>query len=1127
MKMYGDNPIKNEILYRLIRYYKSHINYNFLYSKAYGALARLSNQEFNDKNKPVFNIQKKQVNFVTIRHASDDVVNVTLRKANETNKEITLDSDSQYLVDYNNPEEPLVYIFNGKFCETHGNTLKMFDPLSNFSVSLEREEPIKQCSVEGIETYQIEDLQDIEPLKDSGLCKCGPFVFQVNGSKIGKNEDSSDIYYFDFEAKKHYKVEISQKNVQLMPRHGVTACAFIKDNTWYLYVFGGHVKQNTIYLDRTYGGLDIIDLVEIYSTNDPRTSRWNYEKVDKNRLCIEKSISYIPFDKSFAHYVEKDNKILLMGGQKFAESVYNWTFPVYEFSIKEKKFTSFRVILNDVKDNSYRKKIKNNEYNYSALTVPIASSNKNVWCSSDKGLLDFIIPGRDENRTYIYSYNYVDNTSTYLDIQNEAAEKPAKIPPLVLKEKTLEGGKKELNTRISSLFYYEFTTVEEKESLIRLLEQWMNINMDKLEKASKEELIKILGDNSQESTNDTNDTIAIQVLKKFELLFLNDEETEKMLRSNDIKIETIINYIKDNIESKEVDDSNTEKAFILDQSKFVSEAEVRLGQKIEEISLQIPPLMQAVYKIDQHNPIDQAVIKNLAAIGSSLETHKSFKNIDSKELNNLVANLDQFRISAIEDSAEMSTADSLSQSFSHVQAPYDKREYPQFLDNLKSIIKIISDSPNRSFFDSGKILRVGHVCWQSSQLFEKMSKKSDVGKVLNDSFLVPEKSSKVKEQPVFIQPKKVKEEAKKREKEPKDDKSNNRYYRPKAPPTEGLDQVVELKKSIEALNNCRMMFNGSKSEIILIHTKESENHIKKRLRFKVETRNGTLEDISFEFSPSSVAIWQSAVVCFIDQYARTRYRHIFEDYKYWILYADLRGFIAQKESEDNKVEDLIFRKLFLNTQNHELFHRCVLLNDENLFLFGGQSLNFKSKKALSVSDVVHMFNLKKLKTINQRITDFRETDTDKIDSSKGECVSIFNGKFIFICKRTEPKELEIFNSDGTSDTNVEFPKVPKGASVRLALVNVNKKDRILFTFLTQDKPMEFLLFDIKGQSFEEDPVKLVPKDLAKEDTFSTFYSGFEEIEVNKDTKPLSDVLLYNFRESKPKTIACEIRIGDD
>lgn len=524
IKRYRTNTIMGEVRYRIGKQYKDHPYYKNLYSNVLGVLSRIAKNETANIEGFSSQSEKKLINKIALYYPPDNDIKILKLKLQTEGKEIILNQNSQYFVDYINPEEVKVYIFNANSCEINSNlSLRTYGPRSNFELSMELEDTVRQYSIDDHESINVEDLR-IEPLKDCGICKCGDFVFQVYGTDIRTNQDSTKIHYFNFKTSMHCQINVPEG---ILPRHGVTTCAFKKDDLYHLYVFGGRARTGSKYNGTEWGTLDIIDIVEIYTTNDPLSGSWTYQILpkEKDRFSTEKErVPFIPYYGSFAFYSENKNKIFLMGGKLFEKGVSEWTFPVLEYDIEAKRFDSLKIILNDAKNNPARSQIKNNEYKRPVLPTAIADKNKNLFYNSANDTFKFVIPRPDDLFVTLYSYDAAAQNSDYLDIEIDNEENITRIaPPSLNKDinprSTAEKKVVYFDSRVATNFKYQLGNYTTQLAEFYLIEwrvcQKEEVDSDKW-KAKLTELIE------------KNKDYVVRLTEKMKEMDLEPEDNEKI-----------------------------------------------------------------------------------------------------------------------------------------------------------------------------------------------------------------------------------------------------------------------------------------------------------------------------------------------------------------------------------------------------------------------------------------------------------------------------------------------------------------------------------------------------------------------------------------------------------------------
>ena len=337
-------------------------------------------------------------------------------------------------------------------------------------------------------------------------------------------------------------------------------------------------------------------------------------------------------------------------------------------------------------------------------------------------------------------------------------------------------------------------------------------------------------------------------------------------------------------------------------------------------------------------------------------------------------------------------------------------------------------------------------------------------------------------------------------------------------------EVDKFKQGLKTPIPYRVFFNGSKSELIISDPTNPGELI--RLRFKVK-RPGyyPYEDISFEFSPSSVTICNNIVACYIDNKFKIRYPEIFSQYKNLVLYADIEASIKSYK-EDGK-NYLVFRKLFLITQNDEIMNRCLMINEDVLGFFGGTVYKLKGKKSSSESRYCSMYLLQKFTAIGQNSNEFRDTEIDEeMENVRGECLAIKTKDSTFVCSRSNPSCFEVFDKSGEMGDPAKFPKKYEDYFVHANLVNFRNKEEILMIFCKQSEAFDFLLYDVAEDKFEKNQISLVPIDSPDNEKFQTVFSGFEQFEVTTNIdQPLENILIHSFRTETAKVITCKIQVN--
>jgi len=411
-KQAGENPLRSQMLYMIGRQYKDHPYYNFLYSKSLAPLAVTTRKSFGVEAAVVNTAVAKSVCYLPFyKPGATGVETKKLMVDKGEICEVYLEENSQYLIDYSNLSYPTVYLFNTRIRQkTLGVTT--YGPVSHISFEMDLSDYETAALAEYSAPKEIlvdEDLKDYVATKNFGLCKCESLVFQVYGTRLDQEQvDTNQIFSFDFSSEKYYKLNLREEGKEIIARHGVTTCAFKRGGMYYLYVFGGQVQNNVLYKGKNYGSIDIIDIVEVYWTEDPRgKADWDYKIFPKSELTKDQNFSFIPFKNSFAYYDEKKEEILLMGGSSFVNSVYDWNFSVFVFDVKTERFKKFESFLNEIKGNSERKKIKNTDEDcvMTAIPMAVADINKNFFYNAATETFEFMLMNQLNNIGCNYSYN--------------------------------------------------------------------------------------------------------------------------------------------------------------------------------------------------------------------------------------------------------------------------------------------------------------------------------------------------------------------------------------------------------------------------------------------------------------------------------------------------------------------------------------------------------------------------------------------------------------------------------------------------------------------------------------------------------------------------------------------------
>ena len=996
------NYLNNDCRHMIGRYYKTHGYYHFLHCKSYGPLARFAEQYFKDNSQTILNHKTKTSNRIPLL-SKQGVIKTTKLLINEPVKgEVTLDYRSQYLVDYKDElSEPTIYIFNAKIYDQYLTSLKVPGPLSHCAIKLNEENFFELSEIKIISRFHLKNSRDSLPyLLNSGICCFETYVFQVYGTKFDDNDqeygDSNEIIYFNFDDNKSHKLTVDKQH-EILPRHSVTACAFKKDNLYFLYVFGGQVQAHTTWMNRDFGCLDVIDIVEIYTTDNLLTGQWQYTILSKSSLTSSKTLSFIPFKYSYAHYEEDEEKIVLMGGTTFKDSVYDWTFPVFEFDTRTNKFTSFDAFLNNMKGSLSMTKIRNDDLK-TVVPEAIASTNKNFWFEKANRTFHFVVPSREDNGLVCY-YLYNRSTSTcsfeHLATQSENSKKVKKSPLHNLKDGKQEGQPLSLN--FQKEIVYGFRTPALRKALIEFIDYLFSINtttlIDKtliynyldvtIKKESENDgVYKIENETFEPILTEAKRTFAFRAIKRF----LQEDENIEVFVKQDKQLEIVRSYLADKEQN-----STKQTSPIMDYS---------YQDIIEDASASCEILFQ---------------------LGSDQEEEK-----------------DQLSFSV------------------------DFDEYKGIEGGEQNIVDVNEKRGDKD---------------QKSAMHLKGIADQIGGHVLDNGFLELESLS------------------------------------------EDTVHIEEFKKSLTSPFNYHAFLNVILSEVkVLPASKQSEKE-PITLQFKVLIGQ-KLVDFSFSLSPNSIAIYQGAIVCYVDQNLKVSHPQVYKAYKNWILFANIEEAL---QSSDKKSNCLVFKKLLPLCQEDCIYGRCLAVNNENLYLFGGKSIKYKDKTPMTYHNSLSMYSITKMKETLSSSIEIRDNEVDEMEYNSGECVMVYNSTQIFICRRKDPSTLEVFNNNGTIQTNVDFDISLKECYVHLNLVNFRGKEEILLTFYNINENMRFLLYDIENRTTESN-VTLTPTEGEENVLSPLLYSGFEEIEYNSSAQPLKEIMVHNYRENEPKIVKYKISV---
>ena len=1044
-RLAGENPLRSQVLYLIGRHYKNHPYYNFLYSKTLAPLA-VSSRKYIGAEVSVPSNKAKPISylpFIVLGGIETKKLEAEKRRMNE----VILEENSQYLVDYGSDKSnPTVYVFNARLAEsacgitTYGRVCH-----AAFRIDIENPATFR-------EHFELEEFDVDEDMmrKDFGLCKCGSLVFQVYGTDATNNKDSTDIFYFDIESSKDYKLEIKGEKPEILPRHGVTVCAFQREGRYYLYVFGGQVQNDVVYGNRRLGSLDVIDIVEVYSIEDPRgKAGWDYKVLQKAELTKDERISFIPFRNSFAFYDEKREEILLMGGSQFVNSVCEWNFPVFVFDVKAGKFTKFDMFLNDAKGNLQRKTIINEPDAIPVLPMAIADQNKNFFYDAKNDTFEFLVMNRFNKIGCKYSYrretNECDFTQALLQLDDDdgklrfapptlnRTENSEKLPPIPIE--------------ISKKLSFFLTSLNRKKFLLKMIVWRMKIQKEVI---SQEELRDYL--THKKTKVAVNEADEIGQVKLEEQM----NQTDKLFQSE--LIQTL--FLKKSPELAAV------KKYLLSDYDWITMQKIKYEMKYEQNST------QEDYPLDKTNPL------NVARLDITPQSQTS--ELDSQSSSNKV---DEMSMS-FSKAPSASNNSSSSTSFVVLEGRKKKDE--------SGSGSAAEESKNKdySIIETSKALQQSYsriVEGSANFVAESLKKKSDSGESNSAVEESKSKSYSVIDTSRILQ----------------------QSYSHIVAGHAGLDN---FKECLATTMNSRVFINKAKNGIIFV---KDENHsaVCQNLLFKVHIKD-ELEEISFSLSPSSVTVFRGVIVCYIDQQFKITHPHLYQEYKNWILYADLKNLAALSSSSNT----IVFEKLIQLTTDDHIYNRSILINEQSLFLFGGKSVKYKGNQRVVYHKNLSRYDLKKFTDLNQRASTIRDTDIDdEMENSKGECTVIYAWNSIFVCQKNSPQNIEIFQEDGVIEESLDLGIDTKGYTAFMNHVSFEERPYILVTLCKIDEDMKFVLYDILERVLVTENVTIVPRD-EEVVHHPLFYSGFEEIEVSITGDFKNEVLIYNYRGDVPKII---------
>ena len=472
-KRFGASRLSAEMLSRLTKHYKNHPYYNFLYSKTPKILTQISKNEEKFRMRSSMNQNPKVSGKLLLLNEDKYIKSLKLKVQDNKTDEIILDENSQYLIDYGNCKDPMVFIFNARLCKdffmdrNYGNLVHLA-----FKYNLEE----SSQNVRIIHQFDLDKIENRTKVKDFGLVNCGNFVFEVYGTLIGESKDTNDINCYDFKNGKHYKIKVKDETPEILPRHAVTACAFQREGIYYLYIFGGKVQEDTIYKDQELGKLHVIDFVEVYSTDDPTKPEWNYKIITGDQLLNNTTQKFVHFKHSFAHYNEETDQIFLMGGSGPKNSVHDWTFPVFKFNVKKEKFVHSEIFLNEMKGFNKRKSIQGDEAKQ-VIPVAIADINKNYSHNKQENTFKFLVPCQDEkDLVCVYSYNYKTHKCDFDQIMIPNETEGVCISPPNLKAEDRKPAYIPINKSREVLYLIKAMSLIQRKFTVEIIEGLISLN---------------------------------------------------------------------------------------------------------------------------------------------------------------------------------------------------------------------------------------------------------------------------------------------------------------------------------------------------------------------------------------------------------------------------------------------------------------------------------------------------------------------------------------------------------------------------------------------------------------------------------------------------------------------------
>ncbi len=1120
-QMKGINPLTHAICYMISRYYKSHPYYSFLYTKGMGFLAKISEKEGKHFAKTEEDYKLNELPL----YCSEEKIGMLKLESTLLGsvKTLILDKDSQYIFNYSDMKNPKLFIMNSKICVLE-KAVKIFGESSHFILDVKVGENGENPYVKGIETIPINDPKKI--IVNSGLCYCENYVFQVYGTEIGTKVCSNRIYYYDTESKKQYQISI--ENHEILPRQSPTVCAFKGDNNiYYLYVFGGRINSLTKFKGRDLGALDIIDIVEVYSTNNPANGKWSYKMINKDNFPFEKTIRFVPYHESYAYYLKESKKILVMGGRSFKGSVHERTFPVFEFDVNLNSFTSCRTFVNELKNDPLQRLER--KFTYKRMRA-ISDINKNYLYLEDTKQFVFVIPQEESQVFDLYSYHYVDKLEPVSLNQVVDKRKPVSLNQLYtgqdrkasyinsigMVSKSAEKVDKTAetwNVRFSSKFGYLIESVAEKIAFSKLVE-WRS---QKTQNVTETDILKYLDDMLLVLKNQKEDETFPNVqfntidnkFEGFKTLSFNIKQNKEILQPL-VNGSSIIKTMRDYIEL-EISENYEIKAQIIEwESRIFNLLEEKMNAKKHFQAINKEKIDASKFNnigIERLTSIIKSMATEFFSWNSEITLSETKRNVRYKpsedineietifkELQNTLQNeealleiLDKFKFSiSFFDKIQETTIGTLSvrPRASYIEPVFhflknlhhwlsQFLQYPTKLDKDETIPMITSESPNKNLSISPDITQIED---------EKSISK------LDQSMFTPLEESKMQRSIIEQE--------------------------------ESIEKTVQdFKEAIKTENGFLTFFNHEKTELIIAN----RNQEYMRLAFKIYSPDEE-QYVGISFGSSeAVKIVNSAFVCFVEAPLKKRHFDVYKQYKSWILFADLRPYL-NSEMFGKRKQYLTLKKLFLVCHDENVFNRSLGLINDNLFLIGGKRYSFKKKAQSKYHKGITSYFISKIdpKT-NKNSSNFRDPECEDLDSLQGNCVSISSGDFLFITNKTNPTILEIFH-DGTHEKKIEIPHEYDKIKykVKLNLVNFRGKEEILFTLYSIDEAQLYLLYDIEKECFEKGKITLEPEN-AESDKYS-LYTGFEEMEVTTGGKGAETLLVFSTRNDKFEFFSNKIHV---